>query len=534
MPLIKLQSFSGMMPRYSANLLPETSAVMAKDCHFDDGTLNPVKTNKDTGETVAANTQTLFRYENQYWFTWDHDVDAIKSPIASDPYRRVYYTGDGYPKVTYNTIFNGVTMPANAYQLGVPAPTTSPSITTYTPATAENAVTSFYVMTYISGNGEEGAPSPVSVEVKSFPIGVVNNAGVTGQVVLLLGAPTFNRSNITRIKLYRTTTGAGAAEFLEVANLPLSQTNYTDITPDYQLGAILETEEYSMPPDDMKGLCSMANGICAGFKKNELLFSEAYLPYAWPEAFRLSTSEDIVAIEPIGTSLVVGTEGDPYLFTGISPANIAGQKLEISQSCMSKLSMLNVGPAVLYASPDGLVAVAPDGVRLITEEVLSPMQWREMVDPSTIRAYRHEAKYIAIHSRGAFSFDPITKDLRLIDDTWTAGYGDLTDDTLYMLNGTKVMHYRGGDDYKNLTWKSKEFDAIAKSFSCVRLISDDITQVSFKLVVDGNEIMNKAAGSVIQTFTLPYVRGDKWQFEVESKSRIESIKLATSKQELKQ
>ena len=52
----------------------------------------------------------------------------------------------------------------------------------------------------------------------------------------------------------------------------------------------------------------MANGIAAGFDGNTVLFSGAYLPYAWPEANRLTTEDDVVAICPIGTSLVVGTK----------------------------------------------------------------------------------------------------------------------------------------------------------------------------------------------------------------------------------
>ncbi|KAL8195924.1 UNVERIFIED_CONTAM: hypothetical protein K2H54_000093 [Gekko kuhli] len=32
-----------------------------------------------------------------------------------------------------------------------------------------------------------------------------------------------------------------------------------------KLGPVLETYDYTMPPDKMRGICQMANGICAGF-----------------------------------------------------------------------------------------------------------------------------------------------------------------------------------------------------------------------------------------------------------------------------
>lgn len=536
MAMIRIDTFRGQIPSYSPNLLPDTAATLAIDCHFDDGILNPIEQNSGTGKLVPSSTKTMFLYEDQYWFTWSDDVEAVKSPVAKDPYRRVYFTDGVYPKVTYNTIFNGSgRLPAASYQLGVPAPANAPMITSFTPpADQESAVTIFYLLTYVTGIGEEGAPGPVSAEVECHPVGVDNGNGGVGQVVLSLQPPGTNRSNIERMRIYRTVTGAGQTEFLLVADIPISQATYTDQIPDGNLGTILETESYSMPPESMRGICNMANGIIAGFDENQILFSEPYLPYAWPEEYRQSVESDIVAIAPIGTSLVVGTKGDPYLFTGISPGNIAGQKLEIAQACVSARSMVNIGPAVIYACPDGLVAVAPDGVRLVTENIITPMQWRKMLDPSTIRAFRHEAKYVAIHSGGAFIFDVTNGDFRKLNDSWKAGYTNPVDDSLFILKDTEVLQFRGSQQKKNLTWKSKIFDAISKSFSCARIISDDISKVSFRLIVDNHEVMSIPAGSVQQTFTLPSVLGDKWQFEIQSSSRIESVKIATSKQELRQ
>lgn len=688
MAMIRIDTFRGQIPSYAANLLPNDAAVIALDCHFDDGTLNPIQVSLDTGDLVPTSTKTLFRYEDQYWFSWAEDVDAMRSPIARDPYRRVYWTDGIYPKVTYNTIFNGAArLPATSYKLGVPAPENAPLVVSFTePLDAESAVSVFYTTTYVTGTGEEGPPSEVSARVECAPIGVeldpestrnitvtlesdgnakiidnegnaisgctytkninqqgagtgviawqeyapasgneltisasqmdfsgtrsptasstvlvgpdagstganppvsgapivsitsdINNDGIIvpseivdgkvgasvtidhaklaiggyvsikivnggstgvtnpemGKVELSLQPPGTNINNIQRVKIYRTVTGAGSSEFLEVANLPISQSTFIDEISDGRLGGILSTETFAMPPDKMLGLCSMANGICAGFVDNQVLFSEVYLPYAWPEEYRFSIDYDIVAIEPIGTSLVVGTKGDPYLYTGISPGNIAGQKIEIAQACVSKRSMVNIGPAVIYACPDGLVAIAPDGVRMATDNIIKPMQWRELLDPSTIEAYRHEGKYIAVHSQGAFIFDLIDGSFRQLDETWKSGYTDPKDDTLYIVQNGVISAFRGGAEAKTLTWRSKEFNAVASSFSCCRISAEDISKVSFKLFVDRQLVMTKPAGTVIQTFTLPAVRGDKWQFELGSKSKIESIKIATSKQELK-
>lgn len=549
MSSIKLFTFKGEVPSFAPHLLPNEAATLARDCQFDGGELNPIKKSMDTGDSVPSNTETLFRYEDQHWFSWSGDVDAIKSPIARDQWRRVYWTDGVYPKVTYNTIFNGSgRLPAASYRLGVPAPANAPGIKSFTPSIdPENEVTIFYVLTYSTGVGEEGMPGPTSIEVRCFPVGVEQEqlppdpqnpppVPVTelSKVVLTLQPPLTNISNINRINIYRTTATAGYSEFLKVASVPIATAEYTDSIPDSSLGGILETETFAMPPDEMKGLCVMANGICAGFVENEVLFSESYLPYAWPEEYQLSIEEDVVAIEPIGTSLVVGTTGDPYLFSGVSPGNIANQRLEIAQACASKNSMCNIGMAVLYASPDGIVGVAPDGVRMMTDGVISPRQWRELVDPSTIRAFRYEGKYVATHSKGAFIFDPVTMDLRQLSETIGTAYTDPTDESLYFLVGGAVHKFQGGADSLELTWRSKEFVSISKSFSCVRIDADDINLVSFRYLVDGKEVLNRSAGNVKTTFTLPSVRGDSCQFELSSKSSIKTVRVATSKQELKE
>ena len=120
----------------------------------------------------------------------------------------------------------------------------------------------------------------------------------------------------------------------------------------------------------MRGLCLMANGIAAGFSGNTVLFSGAYLPYAWPNANRLTTEDDVVAICPAGTSLVVGTKGYPYVMTGVSPSSITSQKLNIQQACISKRSMVSVDGVVLYASPDGLVGVTESGASVATDKII--------------------------------------------------------------------------------------------------------------------------------------------------------------------
>ncbi|MBT2979753.1 hypothetical protein AA405_19725, partial [Vibrio anguillarum] len=125
-----------------------------------------------------------------------------------------------------------------------------------------------------------------------------------------------------------------------------------------------------MADANMQGLCAMANGICAGFAGNEVMFSEAYLPYAWSKSHRGVTDDDIVAIAPIETSLVVVTKGKPYLFSGVTPSMITSMRLNIEQACVSAPSLVVINGMAMYASPDGLVAISGTSATVITEGIM--------------------------------------------------------------------------------------------------------------------------------------------------------------------
>ncbi len=77
-----------------------------------------------------------------------------------------------------------------------------------------------------------------------------------------------------------------------------------------------------MPSDGMIGLYQMSNGICAGFMGHQVMFSAAYLPYAWKVSNKLTTKNDIVAIAPIGSSLVV-TKADPWWLKFCCPLSLS-------------------------------------------------------------------------------------------------------------------------------------------------------------------------------------------------------------------
>ncbi|HGV9180776.1 TPA: hypothetical protein ACNO4K_004581 [Salmonella enterica subsp. enterica serovar Newport] len=586
MPAIDIVSMRGEMPRVLPHMLPDDYAALAQNCHFRFGVITPVSDDGKSGVTFDINPETLFLYSQNKWFTWRGMVDVVRSPVAQDPWGRVYYTDGQYPKVTSAQIATSGSRPypTTSYRLGVPAPESAITCTVFSPPVApvsqdvppeqaptpdesagtiaktmidvvsgyihktagDNASNSalqeqeddptdnetrFYTQTFVTGYGEEGPPGPQSLEL---------TVKKGGSADLTMQPPPLQHSNITRRRIYRSVSGGGNADFLLVTELDAGVLSFHDDLLAEQLGPALETWHYVMPPDNMLGLCMMANGIAAGFAGNEVMFSEAFLPYAWPDAYRQTTTEDIVAIAPIGTALVVATKGEPYLFSGVSPSNISGAKLPLTQACVSQQSMVVMDGFVLYAGTNGLVSVDGSGNAVIaTEKIISPEQWRGMFNPSSIKAYQYRGEYVARYTKtdggqAVFIFNPQDMDIRHMSTTFDTAYNDTATDTLYLVKGRELSVSQGANTPLLLVWRSKTFIAQENtSFSCLRVKAPYPERVGISVFADGQPVIQLPPGALSgSVLKLPPVTGREWYLEVSGFGQIERITLSTSMAEM--
>jgi hypothetical protein len=139
MPAIKLNKFLGAAPKISPELLPDASAQIASNVKMYSGDLLPYRI-----PTVVGNVQrngevkTIYPMRNpdnpleNKWLSWLTDVDVATTTSLSDQEQRIYYTGDGVPKVTnYDAAVDDGTgpYPINYYDLGLPLPVTVPVAT---------------------------------------------------------------------------------------------------------------------------------------------------------------------------------------------------------------------------------------------------------------------------------------------------------------------------------------------------------------------------------------------------------------------
>lgn len=546
---IDITTMRGEIPRDADGLLPQSNSTYAENCHFDRGVITPLTADIDASVAFTFTPLSVFHYFDGYWFAWDHDVDVIRSPIAQDPYNRIYYTDGEYPKLTSADIaLVGDNLPSAYYRLGVPAPETAIGISAVTPPNDDegnpvidddptNDETRYYCETYVTAYGEEGPPGPASADVEITAPG--------SSVTLSLAAPPAGNYNITRRRIYRTVTTTSDAEFLEIVELDIAVTSYVDSLASDELTATLETEDYLMPPDNMIGLCAMNNGISVGFAGNEIMFSMPYLPYAWPDAYKLSTYDNIVAIASVDTAVVAGTEGVPVVFSGITPSNISEKPIQLNQACLSKRSMVSMLGFVLYAGPAGIVKVTATGAGSVaTANVMTREQWQAF-NPSTVRAWSVGGNYIGLYDydgdgdgvydtvRGFF-YDPNNNDLRRLTNTFDAAYADPQSDLLYVAKGGELWVSQASQTPLSMRWRSKVFHVPqGSSYSVCRVMSPSVIQVGIRFFIEGQLACTMPPGSIVDNiFRLPVMAGSKWQAEVYGYAQVDRITLAQSVKEL--
>jgi hypothetical protein len=187
---VKITNFFGIAPKISPELLPETAGQVARNTKISSGDLTPYPQPVVVGNTGRTGTiKTLYALKDPLganrWLSWTTDVDIAVVTSSDITDQRFYYTGDGVPKVTNNTLaFEGTgPYPSNYYDLGLPLPVTKPistvvPFTTATTATYARDINNIARLTTASPHGlKEGAY--VTVTGFSFLAGSYTYSGTT-------------------------------------------------------------------------------------------------------------------------------------------------------------------------------------------------------------------------------------------------------------------------------------------------------------------------------------------------------------------
>jgi hypothetical protein len=465
MATLKLTAFSGEIPREQPRLLPPTAAQHAENTRLTSGGLVPVRQARNvytiSGHTAGA-VKTIYKHGSE-WLAWDTVVNACPGPVAQD---RLYYTGDGVPKMRVSGV---------NYPLAVPFPATA--LTATTSGTPTGPVTErLYVRTFVTSFGEESEPSPVTAPVNW-------QSGLTVTLSGFTAAP--SGRGITLERIYRSQDSALGTSLFFIAERAASTADFVDTVAPDGFGELLPSSDWNAPPDGLQGLCAGANGMLAGFVGKDLYFSEPYRPHAWPQKYILTVDFNIIAVGSFGTTFVVMTEGRPYIVNGNTPDSMVQEKIERNLPCINARGVVDLGYGVAYPSTDGLVMVSNAGADVVTKNLMARTDW-QLTQPDTYVAGQYDGRYFASYSYVDVLNQPVMGTF-IIDLTGeqpfilrASRYADachysLIDSALYMLSGLTIYEWDAVGQLPEVqSWKSKKFVLAAPaSFGAMLVEGDD-------------------------------------------------------------
>ena len=372
-----------------------------------------------------------------------------------------------------------------------------------------------YVYTFVSAYGEEGPPSAASTVITTDDNQTITVSG------LETSAPAgVTNTNLSKKRIYRSNTGSSATNFQFVAEVVLSQTSYTDTSKNSDLAEVIPSSTWIAPPDDntalypdgpMKGLCALPGGVFAGFTGKRICFSEPFLPHAWPANYRIALEEEIVGIKVVSNGVLVTTKSVPYLVTGSGPDTMTAIRIESSQANLNKRSMVDMGPYVIYASPDGLIAAEGTTVRNLTEGIITPTQWQDNYYPATITGFLWEQRYVGFYNTGSgyggFIFDPRVGDgTSFVDLDASAlirgGHTDPDDSQLYLIISNTIKKFQGSNTNLTFNWKSKEYVMPKPTSMGFVKVEAESYHVRVKVYGDGSVIYNASIATSGSAFAV--------------------------------
>ena len=585
MAYFKLTNFSGIAPALSARLLADKVGQIAENIDFESGRLVSTTENsvEAEDELTTATRRSIYKYEYDNtgtpaykWLQWSKDVDVVEGPVADDELDRLYWTEEGeYPQIGFGTGITGgnAPYPSTSWRLGVPMPSV-PMTAVVTGQDPSGATPNEYVyaFTLVTNDGREGPPSELTSRITALPLQTITLTMPSLSSLSLDDQDNISVAGGAKMFIYRSNVGSSATalQYMTAKNID-DTTSFVDNFSNDSLEEVIPSETWVGPPDGnayaypdgpMQGLIAIAQGMMAGFAGKRFCVSEPFLPHAWPIGYRITLDDDVVGIAGTANGVVALTKRRPYFITGTSPSAMASATVELSQACLSKHSIVDMGDYVLYAGPDGLCSVQGTTGKIVTRGQISAEQWKSDFYPDKIRAFKHKGTYVAFWEnggeKGGWVYDPRSTDKSLSTLTTTTeirgGHYEPDTGELFLIIGNDISKYRGSSAPETLKFKTKkfvtpkpvsmgwvgidanEYPVTVKVWADDTLISEYVVSETsgggFTVVT--NTPSNIATRTDVQEtiMRLPPVIGQEWEIQVEG-TDINEICIAQSQEELR-
>jgi hypothetical protein len=463
MTTISVTSFKPEAPRQERrNLAPE----YASECVNVDtsrGLIEPFRKASTIYTSLTSGIQTIYHYkfgDSTYWLTWPRVVDVAKSTVPQDTLGRIYFTGDGEPRMSTYTasISGGGPYPFQSFVLGVPSPKTAPTVAGSAGGTT---VTRSYVYTFRTALGEESGPSGptiasgndagtwtisgldlappntdaitlvavasgvVTITANTFGLFAGEEVSISGTGVCdgvhrlaSVGATSFtinlpgasgsattgtwarvaahNTTGMTRL-IYRTTgTDATYRRSAAMEVTNPTATSFTDTVASTNLSIDLPEIEQNIPPKYGHSLVALDNNTLCCWDGSDLCFSEVDKPYSWPVRYRYTQPTKGVGLIAAGSGVIALTEDGVRYVSVPQPGSASFPDKIGTQVCVSKRGIVQFDGGGAFPATDGLYVVTPSSVMKATDAVFREQEWRA-IQPSSLVAAFFDGAYVAAH-----------------------------------------------------------------------------------------------------------------------------------------
>lgn len=406
MATVRFSNFGGIAPGVAAGMLPENGALVAHNCRLMSGRLEPLRepgtdnrrVNFEGGLNAIGDARSLYLWhkgEESEWLAWAGRVRVAPSNLGVDRHRRLFVAGEtGYRQVdeagvaheNAPVLFMARERGYIKYPL-IKAALPKPDVgVVNAPDDGKALRYTYFFQTWVDSYGYE---SPVSVASDE----VVYNDGQQIRVGEFLLTDAYKAA--VKRRIYKVVTGTESESIQFVTEQERIGNRFLEgffLVKDEDAGEIIT--EIEAPAWTLGDVLWMPGGFYAGVDwsdKRTVCFSDVNMPYSWPTGYRYTVKDDIVGIGLVGNTLVVLTDGSPWVVSGTLPEAMSVTSLSSPYACVSADSICTLGGTLFYASHGGIYGISEGStsVQPVTKGWWTSEAW-EMMRPETCRMVAHD------------------------------------------------------------------------------------------------------------------------------------------------
>lgn len=534
----RLTKFGGMVPIEHDRNLPNQMATLAVNVDLSRHSLKPWREPKKLSGKIGN-----FVYKEKCCEIVSNDCHAS---IADTQINCGYMVSTGIKP------WPAIALPDDACadswcRLGFPCNLDAPQVTATAPASPfelndQMQVVKSYAYRLKNKFGQYSGISLVSAEVSTDT-----------QLPVVVALPTTFAPEycITEVEVFVTEGNAdrsgvrGNSDLFYIGAVPVGTATFTDTF--VPLGDMLDTDDVTPPPDDLRDVRYWRAGQLAGLSGDLVVFSRKNHYHDWPDSYTHALHDKPITLV-MGSGIgFVATDGRPAIIRVTANCD-AGACYSVADGLtpdphpiVSKRSIALHNDHAIWATKDGLLMVSPSGqTRLLTADYYAIDQWRAL-KPETMIGAVHDGIYYGFTDEIGIRFDlpdstykntndTVLTTLQFTEGKPTAMYRSFQDE-LYIQFADGLYQWNEGSEFMTLKWHGVLRDMPGYTSMTAYKVRHEFADVLTRHWLD-DELIDTELVQHSRGHRLPIASGIEWQVEFETKGEILEYHIATSHRDL--